>query len=508
MNKQLLYILTIVATLAFVSCDNYLDTTPDNRMDLDSDVKVKELLTSAYPVMTYGLFCYSMSDDADDKGAGHMSLITNEQGYFWEEFTDTNQDSPAGYWDECYNAISHANKALEYIESLKAGEVIPQSYQAYYGEALVIRAYCHFMLVDLWGKSYNPSTAATDLGVPYVTEVETVVFKDYKRLSVAKVYELIEKDLVEGLNYIDDSAFDVPKYHLNKAAANTFASRFYTRKAEWQKVVDYATEALGNNPSSFIRDHSGKYSNMGLDEQITEYSKATEPANFMLTSNVTYWFYYFQATLRYAYTSNVTNSGIKQKLFDEIFVANANNDWSQASASFGEGDDFILKWGYFFKRMDINSDIGYYYAMTPKIVAEEALFNRIEANVMLKKYTEAEQDLDLYFQKRLSNYSEENKVTEDKIATAYQNNSNADSPLNPWYDLDEKTRTYMNCVIDTRRREFYYDGMRWFDIRRFNLKVEHNVKGGTPVTLNEDDARKVLQIPVTAQQFGLTPNAR
>jgi len=508
MNKQLLYILTIVAALGFVSCDNYLDTTPDNRMDLDSDEKVKELLTSAYPEFTYGMFCYSMSDNADDKGAGHLSMSNNENGYFWEDFTDVYQDSPASYWDECYNAIAHANKALEFIESTKVGDLIPTEYLPYYGEALVIRAYCHFMLVDLWGKSYNPATAATDLGVPYVTEVETVVFKDYKRETVAKVYELIEKDLVEGIQYLDDGAFEVAKYHLNRAAANTFASRFYTRKAEWQKVLDYSTEALRNNPSSYIRDLSGKYAQMGFDEQIAEYSKGSEPANFMLTSNVTYWFSYFQASLRYAYTDDVSTRGVKQQLYDNIFVVGLTNEWTQASASFGEGDGFILKWGYFFKRTDANSDNGYYYAMTPKIVAEEALFNRIEANIMLKKYGEAEQDLDLYFEKRMSNYSDANKVTEEKINMAYQNNSNADSPLNPWYELDDKTRTYMNCLIDTRRREFIYNGMRWFDIRRFNLKVEHNVKGGTPVTLNGDDARKVLQIPVSAQQYGLQPNAR
>lgn len=502
MNKKILYILTIVTALGFVSCDNYLDTTPDNRTVLDSDEKVKELLTSAYPETTYGLFCFSMSDNADDKGIGHTSLINNEQGYFWEDFTDVSQDSPAGYWDECYNAIAHANKALEFMESQKVGGHIPNEYLPYYGEALVIRAYCHFMLVNLWGKPYNPATSNTDLGVPYVTEVENVVFKDYKRETVGKVYELVERDLLEGMLYLNDGAFDVPKYHFNQAAANAFASRFYQYKGEWQKVVDYSTAALGSNPSSKLRDLSGKYKAMGLNEQIAEYSLATEPANLMLTSNVTLWFYYFQAVVQYGYTSD-----IKRGVFENIFVL-GTNEWCQSTASFGEGDDFVLKWGYFFKRTDVNSDNGWYYAMTPKLVAEEALFNRIEANIMLKKYADAEADLDLYFEKRMTDFADDNRVTEEKITAEYQNNSNADSPLNPWYELDDKTRTYLNCAIDTRRREFYYNGLRWFDIRRFNLKVEHKVEGGSPVTLEGDDARKVLQIPVTAQQYGLQPNAR
>lgn len=504
MNKKILYILSIVLTLGLMSCDNYLDTTPDNRTVLDSGEKVKELLTSAYPETSYGMFCYSMSDNISDKGEGNEIMRNNEQGYYWEEFTDTDQDSPTMYWESCYKAIAHANQALEFIDGNKVGDVIPDEYLPYYGEALFIRAYCHFMLVNIWGKTYDPVTAVTDLGVPYVTEVEDVVFKNYKRETVAKVYEMVEKDLVEGIKYIQDDAYDVPKYHFNLAAANTFASRFYQYKGEWKKVAEYATAALGTNSSAKLRDMSGKYSSMGLNEMRAEYSKATEPANLMLTSNISYNFHYFQAILRYAVTDEINT-----KIFKNIFVqGSSSNSWAQSSASFG-GDDFvIMKWGYFFKRMDVNADIGYYYTMTPKIVAEEALFNRIEANIMMKNYTEAEQDLNLYFEKRLKPFTDENMVTEAKILTRFADNSYADSPLNPWYELDAKTRAYLNCLIHTRRREFVYNGLRWFDIRRFNLKVVHKVADSTPIILEAKDPRKVLQIPSSALQYGLEANNR
>lgn len=504
MNKKILYISSIVATLGFVSCDDYLDTTPDNRTVLDSEVKVKELLTSAYPEGAYGLFTYAMSDDADDKGFSENSLISNEQGYFWKDFTDVGQDSPAFYWDACYKAISHANTALEFMEKQKVGGVVPEKYQPYYGEALVIRAYCHFMLVNIWGKHYNPTTSGADLGIPYVTEVEKDVFKKYKRETVAKNYEQIEKDLVEGLKYIQDGAYDVAKYHFNRAAAYTFASRYYLYKGnDWQKVVDYSTMALGTNPAAKLRDLSGRYRSLGLNEQLAEYSKATDPANFLLTSNVSYWFYYFQAKVRYAYTPVIEN-----KILNNIFVKQGGNTWCQNTASFSEIDKFVFKWGYFFKRFDANSDNGYFCTMTPVIEAEEALFNRMEANAMLGNYPAVESDLDMFFSKRMTNYTDANKVSESKITAAYENNSKSDSPLKPWYDVEAKKRTYLNCIIDTRRREFYYEGLRWFDIRRFNLKVIHNVKDGAPVTLLENDARKTLQIPVAAQQNGLTPNAR
>ena len=503
MKKNFFVILNTLLLLGLMSCDNYLDVTPDNRTVLDSEEKVKELLTSAYPETTYGLFCYAMADNVGDKGSGHKTLKSNSEGYLWEEFTETGQDSPTSYWTSCYNAIAHANQALEFIDDVKLNGEIPNAYLPYYGEALVIRAYCHFMLVNFWGKPYDPATATSDLGVPYVTDVETVVFKDYTRLSVAKVYELIEKDLIEGLKFIDDTAFEVSKYHFNSAAANTFASRFYLYKADWKNVIKHADIALGEDLSSKLRDLSGKYKVMGLNEQLAEYSIGTEPSNFLLTSNVSYWFHYFQATLRYAYTSKV-----KANLYDNIFVKNDANEWCQSIASFGDDNDLVIKWSYFFKRTDVNSDIGYYYTMTPKIVAEEALFNRIEANVMLKQYKDAREGLDLYFEKRLGDYSGANRVTDANITEHYKGNSNAASSLDPFYELDDKMSTYLNCIIDTRRREFIYNGMRWFDIRRFNIKVTHDLKEGGQVVLEQNDARQVLQIPIMAQQEGIESNKR
>ncbi|WP_406629940.1 RagB/SusD family nutrient uptake outer membrane protein, partial [Ornithobacterium rhinotracheale] len=41
------------------------------------------------------------------------------------------------------------------------------------GEALIARAYSHFILVNLFGKHYNTQTSDTDLGVVYMERPET-----------------------------------------------------------------------------------------------------------------------------------------------------------------------------------------------------------------------------------------------------------------------------------------------------------------------------------------------
>ncbi|NHW59565.1 RagB/SusD family nutrient uptake outer membrane protein, partial [Escherichia coli] len=88
--------------------------------------------------------------------------------------------------------------ALEYLKQFpdKTDRI-----KALYGEALLVRAYLHFMLVNIWAEAYSPNSTA--LGIPYVTQPEKKALPEYKRLTVAQVYDKIEEDLLLGLAAVD-----------------------------------------------------------------------------------------------------------------------------------------------------------------------------------------------------------------------------------------------------------------------------------------------------------------
>ncbi|HEY9486912.1 MAG TPA: RagB/SusD family nutrient uptake outer membrane protein, partial [Chryseosolibacter sp.] len=67
----------------------------------------------------------------------------------------------------------------------------------------------------------------------------------------------------------------------------------------------------------------------------------------------------------------------------------------------------------------------------------------------------------------------------------------------------------LRFVLEERQKELIHEGMRWFDIRRYHIPVNHMLQNGSVVTLEEDDNRKVLQIPQAAIDVGgLEPNPR
>ena len=247
-NFKLIFGFTVV--LGLISCSDVLDESPDNRTEINSLEKISELLVSAYPESTYIAFLEPLSDNAGDKSLSAEASDLNLMMFTWQDFFDDDNDTPTNYWNTAYEAISQANQALLSLEEL--GELdTPQR-----GEALLCRAYAHYMLVNIFAKAYDPATASTDLGVTYITEPEITLLPQYARNTVQEVYDNIQSDLVEGLLYITDD-YDEPKFHFTKAAANAFASRFYLTIGEWQKVIDHSNVTLGNGTGvNAIRDYT------------------------------------------------------------------------------------------------------------------------------------------------------------------------------------------------------------------------------------------------------------
>lgn len=482
MKKLSLYTAVFLAITAS-SCKKFLEQPPDNRAELHTPEQVSRLLGTAYPQANYMGFFESASDNVADKGAGTIENF-NVDVYKFSDVQDDQQDSPEFYWNACYAAIAAANLALETI----ANAPDPDAYRAQKGEALVARAYAHFMLVTTFAETYNPTTASSDPGIPYVTVPEKVVFKDYERKTVAYVYEMIEKDILTGLPLIDDKSYSVPRYHFNRAAANAFAARFYLFKRDYQQVVQYANQVFPtNNAASMLRPWNTTYKTMTYQELFAAYARATEPANLLLTETASWWGrnYY---TLRYALTARKRN--------EILFYNVTGGDWAFQNHVYTVGTDnyLIPKINEHFVRNNVNANIGVGYVVVPLLTAEEALLNRAEANTYLNATTAAINDLNTYASTRIDDYSlSAHRITPQKIQSFYGTNLQTGLIL---------------TVLDFKRAEFVQEGMRWLDILRYRIPITHTTSEGDIFTLSGDDPRRLFQIPEAATVAGIEQNPR
>lgn len=491
--KKIKITLLLVILISLSSCEDFLSEKPDNRTEINTPAKISEVLVNAYPQMSYFDIAETMSDNVFDSGMAE-TLIKNKQNYNWEIQTETNNiDTQAYYWDACYTAIAHANTALQAIEKLGS----PSSLNPQKGEALLARAYSHYMLVTLWSQRYNPAKASTDLGIPYVTKPETELAPKYSRNTVQEVFDYIQKDIEMGLPLVT-SDYDEPRFHFNKNAAKAFASRFYTIKADWNRVIELSND-LGNTPTGKIRDFSS-YKLLSANDQRVAYASSAAQTNLLIVSANS-------IILRSAYQSRYYLSGAR---YSEILGSGTslfNKTWLYNFYSYNSSVTvFMPKFYEYFKYTNVTAGIGDPYVAEVLLSNDEFFLNRIEAHVMTGQISLATTELEYFLSTRTTSYSATtDKLTEAKIVAKYP--IIADE-YTPFYMMTPVQTSYIKAIAETRRRDFIHEGMRWFDVKRFNIVVKHdNINQATNI-LAKDDNRRALQIPLHASTNGVELNPR
>ena len=491
--KNLKITLSLLILICISSCDDFLSEKPDNRTEIDTPAKISELLVEAYPQMSYFEIAETMSDNVFDSGMPE-TLANNEQNYNWLIQTETtNIDTQAYYWDACYKAIAHANKALQAIEELgNTTSLNPQK-----GEALIARAYSHFMLVSLWSKRYNPATAASDLGIPYVTKPETELLTKYKRNNVAEVFDFIEKDIEEGLKFVTND-YKEPRFHFNVNASKAFASRFYLVKGDWDRVIELSDD-LGSRPEGKLRDFS-TYESIGVEDQQLKYGSSDVETNLLIVSA--------NSIVSRVYSLNRFNlSGIGRP---EIFGGTTNlfgkAYYYNFYSSNGSITLFLPKFYEYFKYSNVTAGIGDPYVAEVLLSNDEFFLNRIEAHVMKGQIDLANDELEYFLATRTPTYdSTTDKLTEARVVAKFPVVSDE---YTPFYTMTPVQTSYVKAIAETRRRDFIHEGLRWFDIKRFNIVVKHETSNKPVNILVKDDNRRALQIPLHASNTGVELNPR
>ena len=545
----------LTAVLAvIVSCsDSFLDKTPDERTEIDSEENVISLLVSAYPFVCPAWVCELSSDNLTDNQSPHLPTSPNDKQVsahynfshysLWdnelfrfdpaENATYADTDSPGMCWEYYYNSIATANAALEGVETVLAnGGEMSDKLSAAKGEALLIRAYSHFMLVNIFSKAYkNAEDSKNDIGVPYVTEVETVVSKEYDRGNVADVYEKIGEDLEAGLELISDINFDTaPKYHFNTNAANAFAARYYLFTRQYEKVIEYADNVLGTDSSrvqAMVLDYSEFDDCSSMDDFGNVWQDPDQANNLMLTTTYSvlqrrmfgYRYSYSGTTAREALmigTSNPLWSGYicpLQSLVNGSLFASSAKDYGFISSKIAEQ----------FEYTDKIQGIGYAHIIYRAFTANLLLLERAEAKIMLGKYDEGAEDLRLYWNCALNSFSEDSytayvtggyaKIMTNSVFTSYYNDSSNANCFDDWdftqlmssdFIVPAEAVPYMNCLNEFRRYETSYEGMRFFDIKRWGLDLSHTVGLAEEViTVGYDDDERAIEVPWETLSAGL-----
>lgn len=528
--KQFLYKISILSALAATaaSCGDFLDTVPDNRTEIDTTEKLGKLVTSSYPRAAYAANFNARVDFVSDKGLGTQQNLSNTDPFFWRDVASTAQDSPSYFWSACYTAIAHANEAIAASERIGTPDAI-----AYGGEARVSRAFTHFLLVTTFAKFYEPNTPNDSPGIPFVTEPEDVVIKQYDRETVAKTYARIEEDLLLGIKTLGtDAKYSVPRYHFNRAAANAFATRYYLFKGDFAKAIEYASQVIPVPTKLVTNDNgtqnvsltdaanvyalnnfqpwTGSYVSASANEIKMYYSKAENKSNLLLCEMVTSLANY-GGTWRYSLTREDANSTYRapHPVMTDLTKESAYKLYSSGL------NWYVPIFRAIFSKNSINANSGFYYMVYSLLRNEEVLLSRAEAYVHLDELDKAIADMNVFFRQRIKAYDEKKHcLTRANILKVYKKQITDAEHFTTKYNAyntaswSDERKALLIFILDSRRNEYQFEGLRYWDMWRYKMSITHTTYDGKSNTLFPGDDRWVLQIPEESALSGVAQNPR
>ena len=530
--KNIIYkgslMLASVAILA--SCSDQLDTLPDNRTTLDTPKKIAGLLVTAYPDRTPTLFNEWMSDNTDYMGAQNsQGNRGGDQYFFWQEQTEGGNDSPEMVWMLYYEGVYKANEALAAIEDQGGpkNDILRNSK----GEALLIRAYDHFILANEFCRPYNGKTSTKDAGLYYATGIAdfSAAAEQSNRGTVADVYAKIAADIEAGIPLLNDT-YEVPKYHFNKQAAYAFATRFYLYYEKWEKAKEYADKLLGSNPAASLRDYRALQAMpLSKSEQAVKiaeaYCSASADCNLLVQTSISSagmalapWL----TSKRYTLTNYLSETELFQS--NNIWGTSSNLIWKPFIFNSGESNfALLMKLPREFEIRNTTTGSGYLRTLNVDFTMDEALLNRAEAEIMLGQNDAACADMTIW----MKNFFNTNvTLTPTSVQTYFKTvpYAYADAAkmvpsfkkhISPRFTIDAEgsvQESLLQCLLNFRRIETVHQGMRWMDIRRYNIEIPRRLIGanGKPSKnldwLEKDDPRQVVQIPQSIREAGVAGN--
>ncbi len=517
MNNIFKYSLLSVVMLLLTSCSDFLDVTPDNRTELDSKENIRKSLTSAYPKSGFATFAELSSDNVDDQGDDnpYYNPISLEIAY-WKDITMVSLDDTKSFWQGCYSAITSSNLALEQIEKMKGEDL-----KAEKAEALITRAYSHFLLVNVFAKHYNPTTADEDLGIPYMLKPEKELNPKYKRGTVAEVYEKINRDIEEALPYISDDTYEQPRYHFNLKAAYAFAARFNLYYGKWEKAKEYAEKSLAS--SRLINwKYIGTYKDNDVDIRSKQLVK-DEGCLLLVTDDSEIGLLFGPYNL-YTRINHTVFLGSKETAGSSMPWGNVGyNSYNCPYIMYPDKRVLFPHAGYYFEFIDEIAQIGMAKTVSAMFTADETLLIKAEANIILGNNEQALADINKWLRNFYTPESLDKNVTLEEVNKFYDamkysssdpNTLSQKKKLHPvQFEIKDKTQENMlHFVLQCRRLLTLHSGLRWFDVKRYGIAVHRFKKKNNSYQLEASlptgDLRRAIQLPQDVVSSGLTANPR
>lgn len=448
-----IHIPLLLLLLAVSSCKKFLEERTQSEVVPKTAAALNELLLGEG---------YNFSVTASvilDDDVEHIYSATEQTSFnefTWQRAASSTGMFRAAYWGQWYKIIQICNTVIEYSADVTGTQ---QERDYVKGQALLLRAYAYFNLVNLYALPYTDALndPGDTPGVPLILEAGASL-EQHARNSVADVYQQMVRDVTHGTVLLEQLKKTDGIGRINHAAGYLLASRIYLHMGKWQECIQAATKSL-----SF----------KSILMNLNTWGTANPAASPIVANQNMESVWEFSTPVNYAFALDYRDYVLSQDLL----------------ALFEPGD---LRTSIYFNGSEQLKTIPA-NPPNPGITGQafrvsEAYLNRAEANAQLflagdpAPAAQALNDLNLLRENRFSEAQFQPLATTDA------------NELLQW------------CRNEKRREFFREESHRWFDLRRYGMPELTHVFWKTATVseiykLKERDAAYVREIPAAALEL-------
>ncbi|MEA4868368.1 MAG: RagB/SusD family nutrient uptake outer membrane protein [Rikenellaceae bacterium] len=481
--------LSILLIFTAISCEKYLEPKSQTEyMPRDANSLNEMLIGNAYldPTnMITPIFAYN-EIFSDDWGCTVENCVntSNETRYSefkpifsWhpEAFQKLNESSQyQKVWKSTYEKILGCNAVLDYIDDVSGKDDMKKYVK---GQALALRAFYYFNIVNLYGEPYNYNKSA--LGVPLKLNSNTEL-DNLPRNTVDQVYQQILTDLKNAEDYFaslplsmkntKDGRVNLPMIQLLRARVALFME-------DWDNVIKYSENVIEDwglslfNLNSFTPTTAAPYYSFTSYDNpeaiwafgsIDDMSKFSAITLYRLPTSTSQTRRMFNAS-----QSLLSSYGVSDLRKDRYIIKESNTISNYTTRA----------------KMPVNATYGNLSTMFARALRlSEAYLMLAEASFMKNDPSTSVRLLEeLRHNRFVANSGDVYKIP-------------ADSTSGP---------ALLKFIKNERRREMCFEGMRWFDLRRWGMESfsrewkEEGVVVAT-FTIEKNDPAFTLPVPFDA----------
>lgn len=421
-----------------------------------------------------------------------IDMVQTYIGYNWFWYAVSYADCDYTYadnrliWQTLYNQIRTANNVMASADA----ETTDATMQGYMAQALAIRAFDYFQLVQCYQKTYSQVDPKTALGVPLVTEanMEAVANEGCARATVEETYNQILSDINQAISLLEQSGYKrTDKRYVDLATAHAIRARIYLVMQNYTAALEDANWVINNSgatPISFAEASRPGFNDINANNwlwgiEIGETDDVTTTGICNYPSHM--------GSLCYGYATVGAWKKVSQKLYDNINSTDARKGWfldaDCVSANLNETEQqYVIDQGApAFTQVKFAPYNGVVGTSTN---ASDVPLIRVEEMYMIKAECEAQTN------------PSQGAATLQSFVRTYRD---------PAYTLNASTKDgVVNAVLQQRRVEFYGEGITWFDMIRLNKDFDRRGAGYDATecyNIPAGDACLIWRIPYNEMQY-------